>query len=538
MSVRTGRLAALISITILATVLAVPPALAATVVVSERTDPGETIGAEVQREVFALKLTGGGSWTGLRLDFAQVGDADFGVGDIAAGDAGIVVYQDNGTVADQLDPGDTDVSGEIVWTGLRADVAVSATIPEADASTFNFFVTITTSPTISNGDDFTITIPGGALCPGVKTSGGTVTLSCNTSTTDTITADTIAPTAQLSSTPTDVHGNVVWTFSEAVVGVTEDNVVLRRGGADIAADVTYDPTTRTATINPDAALAIDATYHTIVNPDGAAPVVTDRAGNPVGQTTANFTTADLGFTPGVRKGNLWLLNNSYDTAADITRRFGSSTDFPLVGDWDGDGLWTYGVRKGNFWFLSNNLDSDNGDPDDVPTFRYGSATDYPLVGDWDGDGDFTPGVVKGNQWFLNNGTDPNADEVFHYGSVNDFPVVGDWNGDRRFTIGVLKGNMWFLNNDLDPTNDVAPFGYGAATDFPVVGDWDGDGDSTPGVVKGNVWFLNNGFDPRNDIPHFGYGSASDFPLAGDWDGSISAASVAGSGLLDRFASAS
>ena len=56
----------------------------------------------------------------------------------------------------------------------------------------------------------------------------------------------------------------------------------------------------------------------------------------------------------------------------------------------GTARFDIGVRRGNVWHFDTDFD---GVADE--TFAYGRSTDYPLMGDWDGDGDFTPGIVAG-----------------------------------------------------------------------------------------------------------------------------------------------
>lgn len=101
---------------------------------------------------------------------------------------------------------------------------------------------------------------------------------------------------------------------------------------------------------------------------------------------------------------------------------------PVTGDWDGDGTTTVGVVVGSIreggalrWLLTN---TNAGGRAEVE-LRYGSASDTPLAGDWDGDGTTTPGVWRlPNQWLLRNAlTSGVADLSFRYGKLSDLPVV-------------------------------------------------------------------------------------------------------------------
>lgn len=105
--------------------------------------------------------------------------------------------------------------------------------------------------------------------------------------------------------------NVTATFSTAVQGVTGGTFVLRNSaGATIPAAVSYNATTRTATLDPAAGLAADTTFTaTLV---GGTSAIRDSAGTPLASVSWSFLTgpapAITGYTPGsnallVRRGN-------------------------------------------------------------------------------------------------------------------------------------------------------------------------------------------------------------------------------------------
>lgn len=189
------------------------------------------------------------------------------------------------------------------------------------------------------------------------------------------------------------------------------------------------------------------------------------------------------------------------------------------------------VRRGNVWFLRDSPTTGTANN----TFAYGSASDYPLFGDWDGNGTKTPGVVRGNTWYLRNSNSAgNADVVFTYGSVGDIPFAGDWDGDGTETPGVVRGGggcgpfdclftqtHWFLRNaNSSGTSDVnftTPCPCGPVV--PTIGDWDGTAGDDPGyrpVFFSNTFYLDTGKDYDFE-EHVKFASASDFPIAGDWD---------------------
>ncbi|HJV99470.1 MAG TPA: S8 family serine peptidase [Arthrobacter sp.] len=113
------------------------------------------------------------------------------------------------------------------------------------------------------------------------------------------------------STAVPVGTNVSATFSAAVQGVGSGTFVLRNAaGAVVPAPVTYNATTRTATLDPASNLAVDSAFTaTLV---GGATAIRDAAGTPLATTSWTFVTGPAptvtGFTPGsndilVRRSN-------------------------------------------------------------------------------------------------------------------------------------------------------------------------------------------------------------------------------------------
>jgi hypothetical protein len=76
------------------------------------------------------------------------------------------------------------------------------------------------------------------------------------------------------------------TFGEAVTNVTPSTFTLRRGTTQIAASVSYDAASRTATLDPGAELSASTVY-TATLTNGIA----DLAGNPLAPLSWTFTTA-------------------------------------------------------------------------------------------------------------------------------------------------------------------------------------------------------------------------------------------------------
>lgn len=118
-----------------------------------------------------------------------------------------------------------------------------------------------------------------------------------------------SPGAQSTAVP--VASNVTATFSTDVQGVGAGTFVLRNAaGTAIPATVSYNASTRTATLDPSASLAADGTFTATLT--GGSTGIRDAAGTPLASTSWTFITGPAptvtGFTPGsnallVRRSN-------------------------------------------------------------------------------------------------------------------------------------------------------------------------------------------------------------------------------------------
>ena len=217
-------------------------------------------------------------------------------------------------------------------------------------------------------------------------------------------------------------------------------------------------------------------------------------------------------------GYLFLKNLNLTGFADLALNYGLSGDYPVVGDWDGDGDATIGVyRQGSFFLRNSNT---IGFAEIV--FPFGALGDQPIAGDWDNNGTDTIGVFRPStaQFFLRNSNSAGAEDVsFVLGNPGDVAIAGDWNGDGTDTTGVFRpsnGVIFLKNQNTSGIADVA-LNYGLPGDKPVVGDWDNNGTDTIGVYRGNVFFLRNANTPGFADITFSLGNPGDMPIAGDWD---------------------
>jgi hypothetical protein len=219
---------------------------------------------------------------------------------------------------------------------------------------------------------------------------------------------------------------------------------------------------------------------------------------------------------------------------DRVSAFGSQTDMPVAGDWNGDGRDEIGAfRPGTLRFYLD-LDGDGrwDATKDRLTGVFGATGDRPIAGDWNGDGIAEIGVYRPSTMrFLldldNSGTATAGDvETAAFGSAGDLPVAGDWDGDGRTEIGIYRPSTRRYTLDLDGSRSIGPgdavdVGFGNAGDLPIVGDWDGDGSAEIGVYRPSVRrFLmdtdgNSLWSGTLDSSRV-YGADGDLPVIGRW----------------------
>lgn len=186
---------------------------------------------------------------------------------------------------------------------------------------------------------------------------------------------------------------------------------------------------------------------------------------------ASFNSRKTGvFRPAT--GELFLKNANSSGFADTYIIYGNPGDYPLTGDWNGDGLDSVGVYRSGVFYLRNS--NSTGFADIVIPF--GNPGDQPIAGDWNGDGITTCGVFRPSSGivYLRNSNSPGAADIgFTFGNAGDKPVVGDWDGDGIDTIGIYRDGLFYLSNDNFTTFADTAFVLGNSGDVPIAGNWNG-----------------------------------------------------------------
>ena len=153
------------------------------------------------------------------------------------------------------------------------------------------------------------------------------------------------------------------------------------------------------------------------------------------------------------------------------RRFGTATDEPVLGDWDGNGVANIGVFSPGSATFALKVGSGR------TRVAFGASGDQPVAGDWDGDGLWEVGVRRpAEATFHLRAADGSVSSV-PLGDASDLPVAGDWDGDGRTDVGVFdQSTATFTLRRVDAEGLVwtAEVQFGEPGDLPVTGDWDGN----------------------------------------------------------------
>jgi photosystem II stability/assembly factor-like uncharacterized protein len=316
-------------------------------------------------------------------------------------------------------------------------------------------------------------------------------------------------------------------FSEAVTGVNKGDFDLTTTGITNASILSVSGSGATYLVTVNTGSGNGTIRLDVVDNNTIIDSANDPLGG-IGSGNGNYKSGEIYTinksmsldTTGVFRpmnGALYLKNSNITGFADVQINYGLAGDYPVVGDWDGDGDATIGIyRNGSFYLRNSNT---IGFADLV--FAFGTPGDQPIAGDWNNDGLDTIGVFRNGTFLLRNTNDAGAPEmIFDLGNPGDVGIAGDWDGDGMDTTGVFRpsnGALYLKNTNATGFADIQ-INYGLPGDKPVTGDWNNDGMDTIGIYRNGTFYLRN----TNTIGFadlvFALGINGDMPIAGNWDG--------------------
>jgi hypothetical protein len=207
--------------------------------------------------------------------------------------------------------------------------------------------------------------------------------------------------------------------------------------------------------------------------------------------------------------------------------YGNPGDFPIVGDWNCDGIDTPGLYRQSDGFVY--LRNSNSQGIANIRFFFGNPGDIPLAGDFDGDGCDTVSIYRAseariyviNELGANDGGLGAADFNYIFGNPGDKPFVGDFNGDGIDTVGLHRESTGFVYFRNSHTQGVAnaEFFFGDPGDRLVAGDWGVvNGVDTPAVFRpsNTTFYFRYTNTQGNANESITMGQASYLPVAGTW----------------------
>src|SRR5262249_44143425 len=178
--------------------------------------------------------------------------------------------------------------------------------------------------------------------------------------------------------------------------------------------------------------------------------------------------------------------STFDDVDDLGFRVGSNR---TVSDFDGGGKTDRTVfTGGGNWSIrksSNNA---------TQTIAWGLSTDKPVPGDYDGDGLIDPAVYRpsdGMWHVLKSTSNYTATIDVQWGLSTDTPVPGDYDGDGRTDFAVYRpsSGTWYIWRSSTNTSFSATWGSNA--DVPLSADFDGDGKSDIVIFRPFIggWYI-------------------------------------------------
>ena len=161
--------------------------------------------------------------------------------------------------------------------------------------------------------------------------------------------------------------------------------------------------------------------------------------------------------------------------------------------------------------------------------QWGSSSDIPTPGDFDGDGKTDLGVARpdataGQMNFyvsLSNGGYFNT----QWGYNTDFPTAADFDGDGLADVAVYResdGNLYVIrSSDLGYMSvhvNASTSGCNAPWKCMVSSDYDGDGKADPAVYNSSTGYWKIFQSTTNSVVSVQWGSSGDLPVQNDYDG--------------------
>lgn len=280
---------------------------------------------------------------------------------------------------------------------------------------------------------------------------------------------------------------------------------------------------------------------------------------------------------GLFDGRTWYLDtnaNDVIDPLDVQLPNSNMTGYPIVGDFDGDGIDDLGTFANNVFQFDLAFDGLDGQYDDTINWGFSGVLERPVAGDLNLDGIDDIGLwVPGRsgqlpgraaEWYFlisdvptdafpaagaiiapNYGTvnyldhpfspQPLGNDLFaQYGDEFALPLFGNFDppptglsqgsGPMQSTVGLFNpssAGVYLRSANSSGTPDAGQYTYGQPGWIAISGDFNGDGIQTVGVYNpatATFFLSNTNATGIADMPAINYGMPGWTPIVGDWNG--------------------
>ncbi len=157
-----------------------------------------------------------------------------------------------------------------------------------------------------------------------------------------------------------------------------------------------------------------------------------------------------------------------------TQGWGLPGDVPMPADFDGDKKSDYAIWRpqSGYWAVINSKSSFNKSSSDVIWKQWGVPGDFPMSGDYSGDGkaDLVVWRPSDGSWYVcdsESGFDCSRGQRIQFGLPGDIPIHFDMDGDKALDYAVWRpsNGYWYVKSSS--SGAISARQFGATGDYPV-----------------------------------------------------------------------